>query len=115
VCPFIYTAVFIKAPKPLDSAKKMSYNVILHQQKEHKMARITSELAAQQIGNIYELVLVATRRVRELRNGHAPMVEKINGDVVTALREVEEGKIGREYLVKPLEVTPERKRRERPC
>lgn len=77
------------------------------------MARITSEIASRQIGSAYDMILIASRRVRELRNGHAPMVEKRYGDLVTAVREIEEGKIGRDYLLKPPEVTPERKRRDR--
>jgi|LauGreDrversion4_2_1035121.scaffolds.fasta_scaffold242240_2 DNA-directed RNA polymerase subunit omega len=66
------------------------------------MARITSELAVSKIGNRYDLVLVASLRVRELRKGHLPMAKKKGGgDIVTALREIEEGKInGKEYLEK---------------
>lgn len=77
------------------------------------MARITSEVAGRQIGSLYDMVLIASRRVRELRNGHAAMIESQDGDLVTAVREIEQGKIGREYLLKPQEVNPERKRRSR--
>lgn len=77
------------------------------------MARITSEIAGREIGSLYDMILIASRRVRELRNGHAAMVESSDGDLVTAIREIEQGKIGREYLHKPLEVSPERKRRSR--
>jgi len=75
------------------------------------MARITSEVAGRQIGNTYDMILIASRRVRELRNGHAPMVERRYGDLVTAVREIEQGLVGRDYLLKPPEVNPERKRR----
>ena len=68
--------------------------------KEQKMAKITSEAAAKQIGNIYDLILVGSVRARELRRGHAPMVQKKGNNIVTALREIEEGKVGREYLEK---------------
>jgi DNA-directed RNA polymerase subunit omega len=64
------------------------------------MARITSEDAVAQIGNRYDLILVASARVRELRNGHAPMVTKRGGAVLTALREIEQKKIGLSYLNK---------------
>jgi len=65
------------------------------------MARLTSQKASQAVGNIYDLVLIATRRTRELRSGHAAEIETDNGELVTALREVEAGKVGREYLLKP--------------
>ena len=65
------------------------------------MARITSQLAVEQIGNRYDLVLVASIRARELTRGHMPLVSKKGGPIVTALREIEEGKIdGKEYLAK---------------
>lgn len=66
------------------------------------MARLTSQKAALAVGNIYDLVLIASRRTRELRAGWAPKVESKNGAMVTALREIEQGKVGREYLNKPL-------------
>ncbi len=75
------------------------------------MARITSEVAGRAVGGLYDMVLIACRRVRELRNGHTPMVASEDGDLVTAIREIEQGKIGREYLLKPPEVNPERRRR----
>jgi DNA-directed RNA polymerase subunit omega len=64
------------------------------------MARITSEVASNNIGNRYEMVLIAAVRSRELKRGDARKVAKENKPLVTALREIEEGKIGREYLKK---------------
>ena len=64
------------------------------------MARVTSEKAAQMVGNKFDLVLIAAARIRELRSGHAPRLLTDNGSVVTALREIEEGLVGREYLKK---------------
>jgi DNA-directed RNA polymerase omega subunit len=37
------------------------------------MARITSQVAVEQIGNRYNLVLIASLRARELKNGHMPL------------------------------------------
>ena len=74
------------------------------------MARLTSEVAAQQVGGRYDLILIASRRARELRRGWRPLLSSTNGVVVTALREVEAGLIGRDYLLKP----PTIDRRERP-
>lgn len=65
------------------------------------MARTTSQKAGLAIGNLYDLVLIATRRTRELRSGQTPEVECDNGDLVTAIREIEAGKVGRDYLLKP--------------
>ena len=64
------------------------------------MARITSEKAVDMVGNRYDLVLIASVRARELKRGHMPLVSKVSGFNVTAIREIEEGKIGREYLDK---------------
>lgn len=64
------------------------------------MARITSQLAVEQIGNRYDLILIASIRARELKRGHLPLVSKVSGFNVTALREIEEGKIGIDYLKK---------------
>ena len=65
------------------------------------MARLTSELAAAAVGNKYDLVLIASRRVRELKRGWHPRVTWDNDLPVTALREIEAGFIGRDYLLKP--------------
>lgn len=67
--------------------------------KEH-MSRITSQKAAEMVGNRFDLVLIAAARARELKKGHLPKVNSKNGPTITALREIEEGKIGREYLKK---------------
>lgn len=74
------------------------------------MARICSELASRQIGSKYDLVLIAARRARELKHGWRSKVDCNNGVTVTALREIEAGLIGRDYLMKPLNLD----RRERP-
>ena len=74
------------------------------------MARISSELAARAVGSKYDLILIGARRARELNRGWRPTVTCDNGAVVTALREIEAGNIGRDYLLKP----PNLDRRERP-
>ena len=77
------------------------------------MARITSQAAGKAVGSLYDLVLIASRRVRELRSGHAPMVEKRYGDLVTALAEIEQGKVGRDYLLKNPNIERENRRNTR--
>lgn len=64
------------------------------------MARLTSEIAAEKVGR-YDLILIASRRTRELNRGWKPLVTCDNSTGVTALREIEQGLIGREYLKKP--------------
>jgi DNA-directed RNA polymerase subunit omega len=65
------------------------------------MARITSERAVEIMGNKFEMILVAAARARELARGSRPLVESSNGNIVTALREIEAGKIDKlEYLRK---------------
>jgi len=68
------------------------------------MARITSQLAAEMIGNRYELVLIAARRARELARGDRPKVTKVSSHAVTALREIEQGHVDRSWLYKPQDI-----------
>jgi DNA-directed RNA polymerase subunit omega len=60
--------------------------------------RYTSEEAVNQVGNRFDLVLIAAARVRELQRGHKPKLVTKAGPIVTALQEVEAGLVGREYL-----------------
>lgn len=57
------------------------------------MARITIEDCLDYVENTYELVLLATRRVRQLHRGSDPLVKSKNRMIVTALREIAEGKV----------------------
>ena len=57
------------------------------------MARVTSQAAVEAIGNRYDLVLAASQRSRELKNGSMPKTSNVGSSHnVTALREIEEGK-----------------------
>lgn len=62
------------------------------------MSRISSEKAVQKVGNRFDLVLIAAARQRELVRGYKSKVASDNGPHLTALKEIEEGLIGREYL-----------------
>ena len=78
------------------------------------MARITSEEATERIGSKYDLILVACRRVRELRNGYAPEISNAHrSEVITALREIEQGRVGRDYLLKNPTVQRDNQRKSR--
>jgi len=61
-------------------------------------ARYTSEEAALMVGNRFDLVLIASQRVRELKRGHRSLLTTKSGPMVTALEEIEQGLVGREYL-----------------
>ena len=70
---------------------------------------LTSEAAVAAIGNRYDLVLVASRRMRELGRGDMPKIVTHNGHAVTAMLEIEQGHVGIDYLVKETEVAPRRR------
>ena len=58
------------------------------------MARITVEDCIENIDNIFELVLVASKRARRIAHGADPMVELENDKpTVLALREIAEGHV----------------------
>jgi DNA-directed RNA polymerase subunit omega len=58
------------------------------------MARITVEDCVERITNRFELVLVATKRARQVARGASPLVEEENDKAtVIALREIADGLI----------------------
>ena len=64
------------------------------------MARVTVEDAVKQVGNRFDLVLVAARRARQLAvQGKDPLVDEENDKpTVIALREIEEGLISNQFM-----------------
>jgi len=74
------------------------------------MARITVEDCLDNVDNRFQLVLVATRRARQLALGSEPLVEVENDKpTVLALREIAEGLVTRDILDEepPLQIEPE--------
>lgn len=61
------------------------------------MARITVEDCLKQVPNRFELVIVATKRAKQLLKGARPLVDSDNKEVVTALREVAGAKVELTY------------------
>ncbi len=58
------------------------------------MARITVEDCIEKVSNRFELVLLATKRARQITRGSTPLVEVDNDKpTVIALREIAAGKI----------------------
>ncbi len=66
------------------------------------MARITVEDCLEQ-GNRFELVLLATRRTKQLLKGARPLVNSDNKEVVTSLREIADGRVRFRYPEKDQE------------
>lgn len=62
------------------------------------MARITVEDCLKRVQSRFELVALAAGRAKMLLRGAKPVVESDNREVVTALREIAEGKV---YFVEP--------------
>ncbi len=61
------------------------------------MARITVEDCLEKIPNRFELVLLASKRAKQLLKGSRPLTETDNKDIVTSLREVAAGKVRMVY------------------
>ncbi len=63
------------------------------------MARVTVEDCLDNVDNRFQLVLVATKRARQVANGNEPMVSLDNDKpTVIALREIAEGFVTRDIL-----------------
>ncbi|RFA31170.1 DNA-directed RNA polymerase subunit omega [Alkalilimnicola ehrlichii] len=63
------------------------------------MARVTVEDCLDNVDNRFELVLVASKRARQVANGSQPFVELENDKpTVVALREIAEGYVTRKIL-----------------
>ena len=70
------------------------------------MARITVEDCLESVSNRFELVMIATKRARQIAMGAIPLVEEENDKpTVLALREIAEGKIDASILDEPQEET----------
>ncbi len=72
------------------------------------MARVTVEDCLNAVDNRFELVLVATKRARQIANGKEPLVEWENDKpTVVALREIAEGLYDPKAIDEPEEVEEE--------
>ena len=70
------------------------------------MARITVEDCIEKVDNRFELVLLATKRARQIARGSTPLVEVENDKpTVIALREIAADKIGPSFLTDTVEET----------
>ena len=71
------------------------------------MARITVEDCLRNVENRFALVHITAKRARELYKGVDPLVTCKNREVVTALREIAEGRVG--FVEEPVPVPPAKK------
>jgi DNA-directed RNA polymerase subunit omega len=63
------------------------------------MARITVEDCVERLDNRFELVLLATKRARQIARGAAPMVdEERDKPTVIALREIAAGYVDKAFM-----------------
>jgi DNA-directed RNA polymerase subunit omega len=86
-----------KLPRPFGS---IQYYLV---SPENVMARVTVEDCLGMVENRFQLVLVATKRARQLANGVQPLVEWENDKpTIVALREIAEGLIDASILDEPL-------------
>jgi DNA-directed RNA polymerase subunit omega len=69
---------------------------------EKKLNRhmVDVDRCTENIGNRFNLVLAATQRARELKRGHRKLTTGSDGPIISALKEIEEKKIGIEILRK---------------
>jgi DNA-directed RNA polymerase subunit omega len=71
------------------------------------MARVTVEDCLDNVDNRFQLVLVASKRARQLANGRDAMLEWENDKpTVMALREIADGHVTRDILSEAAVATP---------
>jgi DNA-directed RNA polymerase subunit omega len=59
---------------------------------------VDTNKCVENVGNRFDLVLIAAQRARELKRGYRKLITGQDGPTVTALQEIEEGLVGRELL-----------------
>jgi len=57
------------------------------------MARVTIEDCLKKVPNQFELIILATKRTKQLLKGANPLLQSDNREVILALREIAAGKV----------------------
>jgi len=57
------------------------------------MARVTVEDCLKAVPNRFALVILASKRAKQLLNGSKPLIKRKNKEVIISLREVAAGKV----------------------
>lgn len=80
----------------------------------HRTAGLNCEQAVAMIGNRYDLILAGARRMRELGRGDRPRIDMNfpHSIGVTAILEIEAGKVGRDYIYRETDIQPRRRNRQ---
>ena len=79
-------------PQNIDSPSEIWLNVRILIE-EFFMSRITVEDCLEKVDNRFELVMLATKRAKQLSKGAKPLIDSDNREVVVALREIADGKV----------------------
>lgn len=66
--------------------------------KKIQASSLDMDKCTEQVGNRFNLVLLASLRAKELRKGFRPLIDIKNSAPVVALKEIEEGLVTAEYL-----------------
>ena len=72
----------------------------MNKKNAYKFHPVDTNICVENIGNRFDLILVASQRIRELRKGSKQLVKMEDNHPVIALTEIEQGLIGKEYLTK---------------
>lgn len=59
---------------------------------------LSSEDAAKKIGNLFDTVLILSQRIRELKSGHAALVNQGDTSLSKAMHEIAAGKVTKAWL-----------------
>jgi DNA-directed RNA polymerase omega subunit len=96
--------------------KRINNQGVIMKHPADRTAGLNSELAVEMIGNRYNLILAGARRMRELSRGDMPKItlKFPHSAGVTALLEIEAGKIGQDYIYRETEVQPRRRNKQQP-
>jgi DNA-directed RNA polymerase subunit omega len=74
------------------------------------MARVTVEDCLEKIPSRFELVILGSKRAKQLFKGAKPSLETDNLEIVTALREIAAGKVRRASASAAVESRPDTKK-----
>jgi DNA-directed RNA polymerase subunit omega len=80
------------------------------------MARVTVEDCLERVDNRFALVILATKRARQLLRDAEPLVDSKNKECVTSLREIAAGKVTFDLDVKEVlegKIPKDKKRKKR--
>ena len=79
-------------PQNIDSPSEIWLNVRTLTE-ESFMSRITVEDCLQKVANRFELVMLASKRAKQLFKGAKPLIDSDTREVVVGLREIADGKV----------------------